>query len=575
MEKRIEKYKLEIKFLLFLHVLCFLHGAVSYAQLKNDSVKPNGYNVFYYDNGVKSSEGNMHSGKPDGYWKNYYISGIIKNEGNRKNYKLDSLWKFYNEKGKLVKSYTYREGKKNGYISVFDSLERVISRENYENDIKQGNSYTYYKSGRVKQLIPYKNGRADGISYEFREDSTIIGIVYYKMGFIEKSEKINRLDDKGNKQGLWKEFYEDGRVKKEVRYKDGIIDGYIKEYDKKGDLSNIEKFDGGKKVENPPELAKPDIFKAYYQDGNVRYEGSYINGMPVGIHFHYKLSKEICDSVLVYEDTIQKKIFRCFRVSTPDSAIVYQDGYLIERGPVDSLRRRQKEWTEYHLTGEFKAKGNYVDDKRIGEWVFYYPDKKIEQKGSYDKKGRAQGNWKWYYENGALLRDENYLNGKHEGLLEEFTEDGKIITKGEYSEGHKEGSWYYEIMNYKEYGVYRAGLPDSIWKAYYIKENKPRFEGNFVNGDPDGKHTWYYASGKVQVSGKYTGGMKQGDWKFYDEYGQLTLTILYEADEEISWDGIKIVPGFEESLRVYDSVKKKTDKPETGNQDKKQGSDNE
>jgi antitoxin component YwqK of YwqJK toxin-antitoxin module len=548
------------KYIFFLSFL--INGLYCYAQPQNNTVNPNGYNVFYFDNGVKSSEGFMKDGKPDGYWKNYYTSGIIKNEGNRKNFQLDSAWKFYNEKGKLQKIFSYKEGKKNGFLSSFDTSGRISSKENYENDVKQGNSYLYYKSGKVKQVVPYKNGRADGISYEYAEDSTIISIISYKMGFIEKTEKINRLDEKGNKQGLWKEFYADGKVKKESRFKDNAVDGYIKEFDSKGDLQNIEKFNNGKKVENPPELAKLDVLKSYYDNGNVKYEGGYINGMPIGTHFHYKQSRETCDSVLVYEDTIAKKIFHCFTFSIPDSAIIYQDGYLVEKGPVDSIRRKQKEWTEYHLTGEFKAKGQYKDDKRIGEWVFYYPDKKIEQKGRYDKKGRAQGEWKWYYENGNILREEVYVNGKREGLMQEFTEDGKLITKGEYSDDLQEGPWYYEIMNYKEFGNYRLGLPDSMWKAYYVKENKLRFEGAFLNGDADGRHTWFYANGKQQASGKYAAGMKQGEWRYFDELGNLTLTIWYENDVDVKWDGVKIIPTFEESLRVYDTVKKKNKEPD-------------
>jgi uncharacterized protein len=71
------------------------------------NVNPNGYNIFYYDNGTKSSEGKMVNGKPDGYWKSYFTTGILKNEGNRKNFELDSIWNFYNEKGKLVKTISY------------------------------------------------------------------------------------------------------------------------------------------------------------------------------------------------------------------------------------------------------------------------------------------------------------------------------------------------------------------------------------------------------------------------------------------------------------------------------------
>ena len=62
------------------------------------------------------------------------------------------------------------------------------------------------------------------------------------MGYIEKQERINQTDEKGNKQGMWKEFYPDGTIKKETRFIDGVIDGYVKDYDKKGDLSEMKKF---------------------------------------------------------------------------------------------------------------------------------------------------------------------------------------------------------------------------------------------------------------------------------------------------------------------------------------------
>jgi uncharacterized protein len=538
-------------------IFIFILSCASIILHAQTATNPNGKNVFYYDNGYKSSEGNMVNGKPDGYWKSYYQNGVLKNEGNRKNLQLDSTWKFYNDKGKITKSINYKEGKKNGFTVNYDTAGFITSKENYVADIKQGTSYNFYPSGKIKQSIPFKNGRADGVSYIFTEDSIITTIIKYKMGYVEKLEKINQTDEKGNKQGIWKEFYPDGTVKKESRYKDGVIDGYVKEYDKKGDLAEMKKYSYGKEVQNAPELAKPDIFKAYFDDGNVRYEGLYLNGMPIGTHYKFHLSKR-CDSVRVYNDSNETYTnqYKCFNLSVADSAFVYQEGYLIERGPVDSLRRRQKTWIEYNITGEFRSKGTYVDDKRVGNWEFFYPNGKTEQKGKYDKKGRAQGEWILYYDNGNILRKEHYQNDKREGTLEEYAEDGKLITKGEYLDDQKEGDWFYEIGNYKEFGVYRNGLPDSTWKAYYAKENKLRWEGSFLNGDPDGKHVYYYDNGKVQASGKYAGGQKEGDWHYFDETGFLIVTITYEGGEETKWDGQKISAGYEEGLKVFEDTKK-------------------
>lgn len=553
-------YLIPSRYFFKVFLLCILHSAYF---ILHSQTNPNGYNVFYYENGAKSSEGTMRDGKPDGYWKNYYKNGKLKIEGNRKNFQLDSVWKFYSEKGKITKAVNYTEGKKNGYTLSYDTNQRIISRENFINDIKQGNSFAYYPSGKTKQITPYLKGKPDGTAYEFSEDSVIISIMKYQGGILASVERINRKDDSGKKQGVWKEFYEDGKLKEEKKFKDGLVDGYVKSYDKKGNLSNTEKYNNGKQIKNAPELAKLDVYKDYYEDGTVKYEGGYINGMPVGTHYHYK-QKYICDSLPVARDDTSDVMIKklvCRNRAVPDSAIIYNEGIKTDYGAVDSLRNRIGVWTEYHNTGEFKGKGMYANDKRVGEWTFYYPGGQIEQKGKYDKKGRAQGEWKWFYENGALMRQENYIDNLRDGEMVEYTEDGKILTKGEYMDDMQEGLWLYETPEYKEIGKYVNDKQDSLWKSYYMPKEKLRYEGKFLNGDPEGTHTWLYQNGKKMVQGSYTGGMKQGDWKFYDEAGYNYLTIFYDNDIEIKFQGVKLTPTYEESLRDYSSIySKKPDK---------------
>ena len=548
-------------------ILC-ISFFVSQAQTTN----PNGYNTFYYDNGAKSSEGTMRDGKADGYWKNYYKNGKIKIEGNRKNFQLDSIWKFYSEKGKITKSVNYLEGKKNGYTFNYDTNQRVSSKEAFVNDIKQGNSFTYYPSGKTKLVMPYLKGKPDGYAYEYSEDSVIISIMKYQGGVLASVDRLNRKDENGKKQGVWKEFYEDGKLKEEKKYKDDVVDGYVKTYDKKGNLNTTQKFNNGKEVKNAPELAKLDVYKDYYDDGTMKYEGGYINGMPVGTHFHYR-QKYVCDSLPIARDDtsdVMIKKYVCRNRAVPDSAIIYEEGIKTAYGAVDSLRNKIGIWTEYHNSGEFRGKGLYANDKRIGEWIFYYPNKQIEQKGKYDKKGRAQGEWNWYYENGALMRQEFYVDNKRDGIMTEYTEDGKIITKGEFIEDMQEGLWVYETPEYKEIGKYVNDKPDSLWKRYYMPKEKLRFEGRFLNGDEDGQHTWYYENGRKMAQGTYTGGMKQNDWKFFDEAGYNYLTIFYENDIETKFQGVKVTPTYEESLRDYSSIyNKKPDKTILLDKDKK------
>ena len=552
-------------FIFFIFNFCFL-------VFKSQVTNPNGYNIFYYENGTKSSEGTMREGKADGYWKNYYKNGVLKIEGNRKNFALDSIWKFYNDKAKITKAVNYLEGKKNGFTISYDTNQLVSSKETFINDIKQGNSFWYYPSGKTKQVTPYVKGKPDGYSYEFSEDSTIISIIKYQGGILANIERINRKDEQGKKQGLFKDFYEDGKLKEEKKYKDDLIDGYVKTYDKKGNLSNTEKYNNGNKVKNAPELAKLDVYKDFYDDGTLKYEGGYINGMPVGTHYHYK-QKFFCDSLPVARDdtsSVMIKKIVCRNRAVPDSAITFNEGIKIEYGAVDSLRNKIGIWSEYHNSGEFRGKGLYANDKRIGDWIFYYPNEKVEQRGKYDKKGRAQGEWKWFYENGSLLREEIYLDNLRNGIMIEYTEDGKIITKGEYIDDMQEGIWFYETPEYKEIGKYVNDKPDSLWKRFYMPKEKLRFEGRFLNGDEDGKHTWFWENGKKMTEGSYTGGMKQNDWKFFDEAAFNYLTIFYENNVEIKFQGVKIEPTYEESLRDYSAIyNKKPDNTINLEKDKK------
>lgn len=524
----------------------------SWAQATN----PNGYNKFFHENGVISSEGYMRDSKPDGYWKNYHKNGKIKIEGNRKNFILDSIWKFYDDKARIQKTVNYFEGKKNGLTNYFDTLGKLLTSETYTNDLIDGNRINFYKSGKVKNIIPFTKGKQNGTAYEYSEDSIITTIIVYKMGILQSYEKMNQKDNEGKKQGIWKEFYNDLTIKKEAKYNDDSLDGYVKEFDKKGNLTSTKKFNNGKQILNAPEIANVEVYKETYNDGTLKYEGVYSDGVAIGTHFTYKQKRQ-CDSSLFLVDdstSLEKKYVNklvCRNIPVPDSCIEYFDGTVIAKGAVDSVRNRIGVWKEYHYTGEFKGKGVYKEGNRVGEWEFFYASGKLEQKGKYSKTGKPTGVWKWFYESGNLWRQENYVNGKREGELTDYDEQGKIILKGMYFDNNQEGNWIYETPDYKEIGNYVAGLPDSVWNSYYMPSGKKRFEGRFQNGEPVGLHTYYHSNGKKFVSGTYSNGAKNGDWFFYDELGFLELKIKYDNDIEVAWQGIKIIPTYEQGLRSY------------------------
>ena len=66
--------------------------------------------------------------------------------------------------------------------------------------------------------------------------------------------------------------------------------------------------------------------------------------------------------------------------------------------------------------------------------------------------------------------------------------------------------------------------------AYYpngqLREKIPTKHGGRVM---EGTGRTYYEDGRIQSEGTYQNGLKQGEWKYYDEQGRLTGTRTYDA----------------------------------------------
>ncbi|CAN5394475.1 toxin-antitoxin system YwqK family antitoxin [soil metagenome] len=500
----------------FIFYFCLIFTGCVFAQTPQQPTNPNGYNKFYYDNGKLSSEGPMRDGKPDGYWKTYYQTGKIKSEGNRKDFELDSAWKFYSEQGKIAFEYTYRNGKKNGPLKTFDEKGNVVTSEEYVNNMKQGPTENFYASGKLQKIIPFVEGKEQGTGYEYDTSGTIITITEYKAGFVKNTERLNRRDANGLKQGAWKTFFENGKVKTEGHFLDDKKNGYFKEYNEFGNLVTITKWENGQLVKNPPELAKIETVITYHNNGRPKEIGNYKDGVPEGVFRTYSDSGTII------------------------GAEVYLEGILVGKGIFDAAGVKQGHWLEYYDTGELRGEGDYKDGVKVGSWKYLYENQKTEQIGKYDNKGRPTGTWKWYFDNDQILREETYTDGLRNGTMTEYNEAGTIITQGEYVDGLKEGHWFFQIDDYREEGDYTAGERNGEWKHTYTASGNKRFQGTFINGQPDGKQTWWYENGRVWQEGKFVYGRKDGDWKYFDEEGYMSLVVTYKDDVEIKFDGTKI-----------------------------------
>ncbi|HEX2968068.1 MAG TPA: hypothetical protein VHO46_03105 [Bacteroidales bacterium] len=504
-----------------LYVIFIMIGLIHNNGLKgqNDNIKE-GYTIYKYPNGTVSSEGLIKNGKPEGYWKSFYVTGILKSEGRRTNHLLDSIWVFYDQTGDVNEKISYLYGKKNGWYLKYkkDPGEGLYlwSQELFAGDKKEGVATLYYPDGKIKQTIPYNDGKKEGLSREFDKDGNIITLYEYHNDFLVSRDRINRTDTKRFKQGPWKEFYADGKIKSESNYLDDMLNGYYKEYDEKGNLVLTTLYEKGAIVKSDIEdQHEIEIINKYDENGKVIYSGPYRKNVPVGIHRKYGADGKVTDA---------------FRYN--------DNGLLLSEGIVDEGGNMNGKWKDLYPDGKVKAEGQYTDNRRSGAWKFYNNDGKVIQTGSYNT-GRPDGIWKWYYESGALLREEEYFQGEREGQYTEYSEDGRVIAQGEYLAGEKNGAWKYNTGDYTEEGNYITGLKDGLWKAYY-PDGKIKFKGTFLQGEPDGEQSFYYDDGRLKEEQNYQQGLREKTWKKYNEEGTVVLAVAYKNDVEVSINGVRI-----------------------------------
>ena len=146
----------------------------------------------------------------------------------------------------------------------------------FAGDKKEGTSYIYFPDGKIQQTFAYNGGKKEGLSKEYDKDGNIITLLEYNNDFLVSRERINRIDSKGLKQGEWKEFYPNGRIKTEKTFVDDNLHGYYKEYDNRGILVLTMLYENGaivkSRVEDEPDI---EIVNKYDQDGKLIYSGPY------------------------------------------------------------------------------------------------------------------------------------------------------------------------------------------------------------------------------------------------------------------------------------------------------------
>ena len=296
-------------------------------------------------------------------------------------------------------------------------------------------------------------------------------------------------------------------------YFHGKKDGFEKIYDKKGKIQELQSYNNGKESKN--EISLGVVYNKVVLNNN-----NYLLG--------------------VVENNLKQGLFK--ELNTNDEVIsyrFYKNDTLFYKGNYDSLNNKTGKWIYYWENGNIKIEGEYLQNLKTKEWKYFYKNGNIQQKGTYIK-NLPNGLWEWWYDGRRKRRTEEYLNGRENGIVNEYDTNGVIITYGEYVYGEREGEWYYIMNDYKEKGNYIGGMKTGKWEKTYLNKNQIKFTGEYINDTPIGKHIEYFPNGLIRQIGKYRDGQKEGEWKIYNQKGEIILTQLFKRGVEIKREGVKI-----------------------------------
>jgi antitoxin component YwqK of YwqJK toxin-antitoxin module len=224
----------------------------------------------------------------------------------------------------------------------------------------------YYNNGKIKTQESFKNGIKEGVFKSFDYTGVLTESKIYRDGELYME---GLYDEYGKENGPWKEYHPGGILKGEGEYKNGVKTGEWKYYYPSGKQDQIGKYD----TKGRP-IGK---WLWYHPNGNVLREEVYAKGKREGVLTEYD-----------------------------------ENGKLITQGEFIEGMKNGK--CIYQLN-DYREEGEYKDDLRVGDWKHYYANNnQLKFSGNYVD-GLPNGKHKYYYENGKTRAEGKYIMGVKDG----------------------------------------------------------------------------------------------------------------------------------------------------------------
>lgn len=503
----------------------------------NDKDQRDGTWKFYYPTGLLKSIENYTNGEVTGIVQKYYENGSISTNKNFSNNLLDGLQTTYYPTGVVNTTYEYKTGKENGKEIAHSQNGKLKYDVQVTNDKYEGEFIQYYDNGHIKEKSFFKESEKIGKTLEYYDlpEKVIKNEGSYDKGKFSGEWKsyhnngnlkeVGSFNKDGNKNGLWKSFYDNNILKSEENYSNGKSDGFLKYYDDSAKLTEeyifkndiLQEYKAYKPngeiiFQNKKDGKRDYDILQYYPNGNMKKEGKIRNGNSDGVWKYYNLN-----------------------------------GYISEETPYVDGKKHGKNIT-YYENGKIKSELNYVNGETDGYYKEYYKNEQLQKEGAYIQ-DKEVGPWNYYYKNGKLQRVNYYKDAEIDGWQQHFAVNGKLNYEDFVEFGYFKkrisydttGKVFEEItfdkgtcdMELKYYNgktasktIYKNDFIQGNFVAYY-PNGKVKASKNFIDGAEQGEVKFFYPDGKIEWLQNFVNGKKHGKQTEYDENGNVERETDY------------------------------------------------
>ena len=484
----------------------------------------------YFSNGKKSSEttyndkGQIETSIYYDFNENKYFESKYKSD----EFKSSSQYTRNNSKPEET---TVR---KDFVLKDFDG--NILTKGLYEKGKETGEWNYYNTSGTLKRTDNYKSGKMNGLKTSFNKNGLKDAVYFNKNDTISgvyESYDNGILDyvynyENGKRNGPYKAFYPDGKLKIEGFFIDDELNGERFTYWQNGNVNikeilindfatSSETFNPKGEKENTNDYKnRTGNFTTKYNNGTTIINSNLING-----NFNGKYTtKDKFNNLMTESEYINNERHNLYKSYSPIGTVSYEANYYC--GKINGMTK------EFDLVGNLKSNNNYLLGADNGKFTRFYQNK--------------SKTFEYNMIDDSYEGDYTYFNQKGESLLIINYQNNRIVS---YTKKSKTGELNEKVLVVNETAQMISNYPNgkTAISINFIKGNKDGkciiyaedgitiYEGNFKNDLLEGKRTEYYASGKIYKIEQFKTNNYEGLQEYFKEDGKSWLKANYTNDE--------------------------------------------